>query len=157
MVRLRKAREKDLKDIDRIYVEGSIDEGRLQFPKIAIKEMDKDLKKFKKDRIGGWKKGLKSKNNYWIVLEDSNSIVGFGNAEIKKNYDYKEGTITMVYIDRKFRKKGLGRMVIKRLILWLKGKKVKYIEAGFYSNNKPSIKLFKKLGFNPISLKMRIK
>jgi len=155
-MKIRKAKEEDLKEIDKIYVEGSIDEGRLQFPKVAIKKMVKDLKKFKKVRIKGWEKELNSKKNYWIVLENNNIILGFGNAEIKKNYNPKEGMLTMVYIDRKFRRKGFGKKIVKELILWLKKKKIKYIEAGFYYNNKPSIKMHKKLGFKPISLKMRL-
>ncbi len=154
---IRKANLNDLERIDEIYIEGSVDEGKLQFPNTTINEMIKDLKKFKKERIKGWKKELKSKNNYWIVLEDNNFILGFGNAEIKKNYSHKEGTVTMVYIDKKFRRKGLGKKITKKLILWLKEQKVKNIEAGIYYNNLPSMNMCKKLGFKPISLKMRLK
>ena len=156
-MKIRKATSEDLKRIDEIYVEGSIDEGKLQFPTITLKEMIKDLDKFKKSRVNGWKKELHSKNNYWVVLENNDTILGFGNSEIKKNYNYREGMLNMVYIDKKFRRKGFGRKIVKEMISWLKKKKVKYIEAGFYYNNKPSIEMHKKLGFKPISLKMRLK
>ena len=156
-MKIRKATKKDLEEIDKIYVEGSIDEGKLQFPNVTLKEMLKQLSKFKTNRIKGWKKELSSKNNCWIVMEENDLIIGFGNAEIKKNYDYKEGIITMVYVKRKFRRIGIGQKITKKLISWLKEKKVKYIEAGFYYNNKPSIEMCKKFGFNPISLKMRLK
>ena len=156
-MKIRKADVKDLKEINRIYIEGSIDEGKLQFPNISKKEMIKELEKFGKDRLNGWKKEFDSKENYWIVLEKNNIILGFGNAEVKKNYDYKEGMITMVYVDRKFRKKGIGEKILKELILWLKKKSVRYIEAGLYWKNIPSRKLNEKLGFKPISLKMRLK
>ncbi len=146
----------DLERIDEIYVEGSIDEGILQFSEVKVKEILKDLKRFKKKRIDGWKNELKSKNNYWIVWEEKGFLFGFGNAEIKKNYDYKEGVISMVYVDRRFRGKGIGKKILKELIYWLKTNKVKYIEAGFYYNNKPSIEMHKKFGFKPISLKMRL-
>ena len=154
---IRKACVKDVNEIDRIYVEGSIDEGRLQFPEISEKEMLKNLAKFRRNRVGEWKKELKSKNNYWIVLEQGNFIIGFGNAEVKRNYDYKEGIIAMVYVDREYRKKGHGIRIVEELIRWLKKNKCKYIEAGFYWKNKPSIKMHKKLGFKPVSLKMRLK
>jgi len=155
-MKIRKARLDDLKRIDEIYTGGSIDEGKLQFPSVTINEMIKNLKKFKKNRINGWKKELKSKNNYWIVLEDNKFILGFGNAEIKKNYGHNEGMCTMTYIDRRFRRKGFGFRITKELVSWLKKQKVKHIEAGFYYNNLPSIEMCRKLGFKPISLKMRL-
>ncbi len=154
-MRIRKANIKDIKDINKIYVEGSIDEGKLQFSN-KTKNIIKELKKFEKDRIKGWKKEFNSRKNYWIVAEENNVITGFGNAELKKNYDYKEGTVTMVYVDRKFRKKGIGKTILKKLILWLRKRKAKYIEAGLYWRNIPSRKLNEKLGFKPISLKMRL-
>lgn len=152
---IRKANIKDLKDIDRIYVEGSIDEGKLQFPKVSKKEILKDVNKTKKTIIKEFRKEIKSKKNNWIVVEENCQIAGFGNAEIKKDKRY--GMITMVYIDKKFRRRGIGIKISRKLIKWLKSKKVKYIESSAYINNKPSIKMQEKLGFKPISLKMRLK
>ena len=42
-MKLRKAKKEDLKEIERIYVEGSIDESKLQFLSISKKEMLKQL------------------------------------------------------------------------------------------------------------------
>lgn len=90
-------------------------------------------------------------------MEEKGFLFGFGNAEIKKNYGRKEGIINMVYVDRRFRGKGMGKKILKELIYWLNRNKVRHIEAGFYYNNKPSIEMHKKFGFKPISLKMRLK
>ena len=38
-MKIRKVTLKDIKEINRIYVEGSIDEGRLQFRGVSKKEM----------------------------------------------------------------------------------------------------------------------
>jgi GNAT superfamily N-acetyltransferase len=62
----------------------------------------------------------------------------------------------MTYVDRRFRRKGFGFRITKELVSWLKKQKVKHIEAGFYYNNLPSIEMCRKLGFKPISLKMRL-
>ena len=57
-MKIRKATKKDLKEIDKIYVEGSIDEGKLQFPNISKKEMIADLEKHKKERLKKWEKNF---------------------------------------------------------------------------------------------------
>jgi len=153
-MKIRKAEKEDLGEIDKIYVEGSIDEGKLQFPKVSEKEMLKELEKYSKIRRQGFRRELKNKKHYWIVVKINKGIVGFGQARIKNKY---VGMVEKIYVYRKFRRKGIGKKILKKLILWLKNKKVKHIEAGIYWNNKPSIKLQKRLGFKPISLRMRLK
>lgn len=149
---LRKAGLKDLEEIDKIYVEGSLDEGKLQFPNVSKKEMINQLKKYSTSRKKGFKKEIKK--DYWLVVEKDNSIIGFGQAKLNNK---ETGMIEKIYIDKKYRKKGIGEKIALKLIKWLKEKKVKHIESDIYWNNKPSIKLHKKLKFKPISLKMRLK
>ena len=153
-MKIRKANLKDLKQINEIYTEGSIDEGRLQFQHFSKKEMIKDLKKHKWRRIKGWKKELKAKNNFWIVAEENEKIIGFANADIDKD---KDGRLTFLYVRREYRKKGVGKKLTKKRIDWLKSKKIKRIESGVYLQNKPSINNLKKLGFKPISIKLQLK
>ncbi|MEX2017242.1 MAG: GNAT family N-acetyltransferase [Candidatus Pacearchaeota archaeon] len=153
-MKIRKAKINDLKQINEIYVEGSIDEGKLQFPHVSEKEMEKDLKKHEWRRLKGWKKELKLKNNYWIVAEEKGKIIGFANADIDKS---KEGRLTLLYIRRDYRKRGIGMRLTKERINWLKSKKIKRIESGVYLNNKPSINNLKKSGFKPVALKLELK
>jgi L-amino acid N-acyltransferase YncA len=145
-MRIRKATSKDLKKIDEIYVEGSIDEGKYQFPNVSIKEMKKDLDKHKTSRRQGFRRYMKSKKHYWIVAEENKEIIGFGQAWIK-NKD--TGITESVYVDKKYRKKGIGNKIMKELIKWLKKQKLKYIESSCFIENKPSYKLHEKLGFKP--------
>lgn len=154
-MKIRKARKEDLKDIDRIYVEGSIDEGRLQFPNVSINIMIKELEEAKKERLRGFIKEINdNKNHYWIVAVENSKIVGIGNAWLKSK---DVGMIGQVYISKNYRGKRIGTSIIKELIRWLKSKKKKYIESGIYWNNKPSIKFHENLGFKPVVLKMRLK
>ncbi len=150
----RKAKEGDLLAIDKLYVEGNIDEGKLQFPNVPIKEKKKSLDKYQNSRRQGFRKYMKSKKHYWIVAEDKKEIIGFGQAWIK-NKD--TGITESVYIDRKYRKSGVGEKIMKDMIKWLKKHKLKYIESSSYTKNTPSIKLHKKLGFKPLLLRMRLK
>jgi len=155
-MKIRKATKKDIDEIDRIYVSAETDGMKLQFPK-EWKSMLKNFKKNEKLRKKDFRKDIISKNNYWVVVEEEGKIAGFGNAEIKKNYNEKNGMITMIYVDDKFRRRGIGTIIVKELIKWLKNKKVKNIESAAYINNKPSIKMQTKLGFKPILIKMRLK
>ncbi len=153
-MKIRRATPKDLKKIDEIYVEGSINEGKYQFPNISIKEMKKDLDKHQSSRKQGFRRYMKSKKHYWIVAENNNEIIGFGQAWIK-NKD--TGITESVYVYRKFRKKGIGKKIMNEMIKWLKKQKLKYIESSCYINNKSSTKLHEKLGFKPFLIRMRLK
>ena len=153
-MKIRKAKREDIGRIDEIYVDGSIREGKLQFPEVSIKEMQQDLDKYKKSRPKGFLEEMKSKNHYWIVAEENREIVGFGQAWIKTK---EIGMLEKIYIDRRWARKGIGLKLLKELEKWLISKKVKFIEAGIYYKNKPSIKLNEKAGYKPISIKMRKK
>ena len=153
-MKIRKANVSDLRRIDEIYVEGSIDEGKYQFPNISLKEMKKDLDKKQNSRRQGFRRYMKSKKHYWIVAEEKGKIIGFGQVWIK-NKD--TGITESVYVDRKYRKRGVGKDLMKEMIKWLKNKKLKYIESSAYLRNKPSVKLHEKLGFKPFLVRMRLK
>ncbi|MEK6875687.1 MAG: GNAT family N-acetyltransferase [Nanoarchaeota archaeon] len=152
-IKIRTASTKDIPDIDQVYVEGVIDEIKTQFPKRSKESIIKEMNKARKERIFGFKKDIKSKDNYWVVAEINNKIIGFANAEIKKN----EGMLRMLYIDKIFRKKGIGKKLTKIRIKWLRRKKVKSISAGILIKNKASINNLKNFGFKPISIKMELK
>jgi L-amino acid N-acyltransferase YncA len=153
-MKIRKAKKEDIRRIDEIYVDGSIRERKLQFPKVSIKEMRQDLNKYKKSRPKGFLKEMKSKNHYWIVAEEKEEIVGFGQAWIKTK---EIGMLEKIYIDRRFARQGIGIKLLKELEKWLISKKVKFIESSIYYKNKPSIRLHEKAGYKPISIKMRKK
>ncbi len=154
MTKIRKINVKDLSRIDEIYVNGTIDEIKLQFPKNSKNKTLRDLNKTKKERLNNWKKDIKSRKNYWIIAENNGEIIGFGQSWIKRK---NLGIVESVYTDRKHRKKGVGKKIVLELIKWLKKNHINNIETRVHLKNKPSIKLHKKLGFKPISLIMRFK
>lgn len=149
---IRKAKPEDIEEIDQIYVQGGIQEGKLQFPRVTRKEMQKDFDKHKKERQAGFKKQMKSPKHRWIVAEEDR-IIGIGHASIEKD----EGEIEKLYVRASHQGKGIGTQIAKELITWLKNKGAKYIESRIFWNNTPSRQLHNKLGFKPISVKMRLK
>jgi L-amino acid N-acyltransferase YncA len=152
-MKIRKGILKDLERIDEIYLEGVIDEIQIQFPKRTKSSIIKEMGKAQKSRRTQFKKDFKSKNNYWVVAEKNKDIVGFANAEINN----KEGKLTMLYIQKPFRNKGIGKKLTKARIKWIKSKKAKTISAGILLKNNASISNLKSFGFKPVSIKLEKK
>jgi len=155
-MKIRKATIKDLDELERIYVEGCVSEVKLQFPKKSVKSILKEMKKYERDRKGGFKEGIKSKDEYWVIIVDNNKIAGFGQAVIDKNDKSKAG-IEKVYVDKEFRRKGVGMKLMKEIIRWLKEKTVKSVSSGIFIKNKPSINIHEKLGFEVTAVRMQKK
>ena len=153
-MKIRRATIRDLKKIDQIFVEGSIDEIKLQFPKKKDSEILKEFEDCKNSRRQGFKRYMKNKKHYLIVIEDKNEIIGFGQAWIKNK---NKGLTESVYVDKNLRKKGAGKKIMKDMIKWLKKQKVKNIESSCYIKNIPSVKLHEKLGFEPFLVRMKLK
>ncbi len=151
-MKIRKAIFKDIKRINEILLEGSIQEHTFQNPgnKKKIKEnVTEDFNHHKK----AIKKKIQDKKQCWIVLEEKGVVVGFGSTHIKGN----QGFIESVYITKEAQRKGYGKKILKYLVNWLKSKKVKHIESYLLVKNIPSLKLHEKLGFKPYLFKMRLK
>ena len=149
-MKIRKATKKDLKILDEIYLEGVIDELRTQYPKRSKLSIIREMNKYKKQRVVDFGKDIKDKKQYWIVAEINGGIVGFGSAEVKD----KEGRLALLYIKKKFRRKGVGKKLTEERMKWLKKKGAKKVSAGMLINNKASRKNLDKIGFKPISIKL---
>jgi L-amino acid N-acyltransferase YncA len=154
---IRKANLSDIKDIEKIYLEGTLDEIRLQFHDLfddedTKKEINLEIKWLKQD----FKKSLKSGLGYWIVAEDNNIIIGFGELEIDKNINSK-ATLEKVYVKKEYRKKGIGKDLALELLRYAKDKNIKRVISKIFYNNLPSRNLHEKLGFSIIAIGMEKK
>ena len=150
-MKIRKAKEVDLKKIDKIYLKGVIDEIKLQFPNRSRLSIIQEMTNTRRKRLSGWKKELKSDKSFWIIAEENGNFLGFANAEIK---DKNQGWLTMLYVNKEFRRKGIGKILTKERINWLRKNKAKEIYAGMLAKNKNSISNLEKFGFKITSVKM---
>jgi len=60
----------------------------------------------------------------------------------------KEGFIDYIAVDPNYRRKGIGRELMKTIFLYFRKKKVKCIALEVEANNKKAINFYLKLGFN---------
>ncbi len=152
-MKIREAKLKDISKIEEIREKAVADEGKLQFKGKKLKEFLEDEKKHKKKRLEEFKKDIRSSLMHVVVVEKKDEIIGFGIANVNKE-NKKFGETNMVYVKKKFRRKGIASKIKKELLKWLKNKKVKYAFASMYSKNKPAINLNKKFGFDIVSVGM---
>ena len=152
-IKLRKATLKDLKEIDEIYKDGVIREVKSQYPRKSEKEIIKELNKYKKDRLNGFKKNIKSKLAYLGVALAEDKIVGFGEVVINKD-DKRNAEFTKAYIKKEWIGKGIATMMMKQGLKWLKSRGIKEVYSGIFVKNIPSVKLNEKFGFKITAVRM---
>ncbi len=113
-----------------------------------IKDFNKDFPK------------LFKKNKYFLAEEDGR-IFGFIGGEIKIGSGFfknkRIGAIHALFVEEKYRNKGIGAELIKKFISWLKMKKAEIAELAVSSNNSAAIKLYKNIGFKEFIIQMRKK
>lgn len=104
------------------------------------------------------KRMLSSKKCYIILAKVGENIVGCGSVSIEKMSHWskykKQGYMGMLYIDKKYRRKGLAKNLQDARIKWLKLRGIKLISNKVLSKNIPALKLAQKRGFKPHIISM---
>ncbi|MBS7621220.1 GNAT family N-acetyltransferase [Candidatus Bathyarchaeota archaeon] len=102
-------------------------------------------------------KNIKSEKAVVLVGEIEGKIVGYSLGWIGQPWAYKgkRGYICDCFVEKPYRRRGIGKALIKAMLEWFIDKGVECVEADVYSNNVQSLKLFKKLGFKEIFKRLR--
>ena len=149
-VLIRKATIEDLKDILRL--------NRNLFLK-EYREFDRTLNiNWTHSKEG--KKLLRNvivkKDNFCEVIQDKNRIVGYLNGGIAKRSPWhKEARyayLGSIFIEKKFRRRGLGTKLINDFINWCKRNKFDYIDVTASAQNIFGQNFYRKAGFNDYDL-----
>ena len=136
-MKIRKATKKDLKEYIKIK-EGSLKE----YSKLAGHKITLSKNKIKNELFESVKNPKRL-----ILFSEGKEISGYiVGSFIKSDYS-SMGCIDDLFVLRKFRKKGIALKLIKEFMKLSKKDKIKIIRLGVKINNKPAIKLYKKLGF----------
>ncbi len=136
-MKIRKANEGDVKRIHTIYKKGIVDE-------LGTQNLTKEILKYKWPE-GEIRKKLSLKKEFLLVAEE-NQVLGFAHAKI---LDSKRGLIDKIYVDIKFRNKGVAKKLVSEILRWFKLKKIKDVRANILIKNYSSIKLIQKFNFKP--------
>lgn len=96
---------------------------------------------------------IDKKNNYLLVGESSNKIVGYLYGYIIDDGDTvinRVAKIDALYIEEEYHHLGIGSSLINEFKEIIKEANIKYIEVNACNNNKEAISTYKNNGFNEI-------
>ena len=103
---------------------------------------------------------IDKENNYLLVAEYSNTIVGYLYGRIMNDGDTvidKVAKIDALYIEESYRHQGIGSSLINEFKKIVKEENVKYIEVNTCNDNKEAISTYENNGFNEIkAITMRL-
>jgi len=146
---IRKAVKSDLRNVKKfqVFINSLIEEEAkiLMNKKATLKE--------EKEFLEGMLKGLKNKNRVYLVAEYDDKIIGATSIELdryRRNHIGKFG-ITII---NGYRGIGLGKHLMSEIIELAKKElspKPKIIQLEVYTNNKPAINLYKKMGLKIVA------
>lgn len=103
-------------------------------------------------------KNIRGENAVVFVAEIEGKIIGYSLGWVSQPWSYKakRGYICDCFVKKSYRRRGIGKALIKAMLEWFRSKGVECVEADVYSNNVPSLMLFKTLGFEEISKRLRL-
>ena len=144
-MKIRKAKKEDLQEVGKLMLE--------EFSKPPFNE---------KVLFNNVLKSLSFYFNIGIIyiLLEKNKIIGVVVFKIEQYWEGKVIIIEDLAVKEKYKRKGIGRLLINKVENYAKNNKIKYIN--FLTNKKSkSIKFYKKLGYkllkNTVAFKKKIK
>lgn len=147
---IKKADIKDFNDIIRLNTE---------LFKNEYRRFDKTLNlKWTRSKSGKnyFKEQITKKDSLCLVIESKKRIVGYlcGGLSIRAFYREKArcAELENMFVDKRFRNKGLGVKLVHRFINWCKQKNVNYISVTASVKNKQASKFYINLGFKDYDL-----
>ena len=153
--KIRKATIRDLEDILRLNFE---------LIKKEHREYDKSLN-LKWTYSPGGKKYFRNriikKNGFVEVAEKEYKIIGYFCSGIQERMFYRKkakyAEIENMFIEKKYRRKGLGAALVKDFIDWCKKNKVDYISVLVSAKNELGLKFYRRAGFKDYTLTLEKK
>lgn len=149
-IRIRHANEEDLQQIVRLSEKLGRDESAMDS---MVSPMPSEFQN------PNWiLKNIKGENTVVFVAEVEGKVVGYSLGWVSQPWSYKakRGYICDCFVEKSYRQRGVGKALIRAMLEWFKNKGVECVEADVYSRNAPSLALFKRLGFEEVSKRLRL-
>lgn len=103
---------------------------------------------------------IKNENSCFVVAEVNNQLVASGYASVEEseptNKNRFHAYLGFMYVVPEYRGKGVNGMIVQHLIEWSKKHDLTEIIIELYAENQSALKAYKKIGFHPDLLKMRL-
>jgi len=103
-----------------------------------------------------FKNSIKGKDSLALVVLDKGKIIGYLIGNIKKAKNYRNikkiAELDNMFILPDYRNKGIGSLLCKRFLDWVKSRDVKRVRVVVSEKNKGAINCYKKCGFSEYNL-----
>jgi len=99
---------------------------------------------------------ISSKHIFYLVAENNNeNIIGFISCHIQNllHHEKKVAEIQELYVNKKYRKQGVGRLLINKVVEKLKTKKIESFEVTAQNKRKKTHDFYSSTGFKQSHLK----
>jgi ribosomal protein S18 acetylase RimI-like enzyme len=98
-------------------------------------------------------KDLSNRNICVLLAEVGGETIGFAQGEVASRSDYTPrtvGHISLLYVIRRFRRKGVGRRLVKELCEFYNPNKAEHLTVRYIIGNEEAEGFWTQLGFEPI-------
>lgn len=109
------------------------------------------------EHVAGW---LHEAGTLLLVAEQNGTLVGYFRGSVEAAPEYalpaKIGVVYDIFVEKPYRRQGLGVGLFNEAMNWFRAKKVKNVELSVDARNKSAVAFWKKLGFFGYKIKMRL-
>jgi GNAT superfamily N-acetyltransferase len=116
----------------------------------SIWRMTEDGKKLLKQKV---ENDLADSNIRVLLAEVDGVIMGYVQGQVTSRSDYAPrtvGLVQLIYVVQQFRRKGVGRLLMKELCRFFNSNKAEHLTVRYIIGNMEAEGFWKKLGFEPI-------
>lgn len=126
--------------------------GQEHFEKLnaSIWRMTEEGKKLLKQKV---ENDLADSSIRILLAEKDHEIIGYVQGEVASRDDYLPravGHISLTYVVKQFRRKGVGRRLVRELLRFFGSNKVENLTVRYIIGNEEAEEFWRKLGFEPI-------
>jgi GNAT superfamily N-acetyltransferase len=101
-----------------------------------------------------WGPTFDSPTHCWQVIEGEGKLVGFGLIYLSTQRPAPLAAyIHWAYVEKEFRRSGVGQMLLKSLLKWARDRRAERVELQFIDGNGIAEKFWTKMGFQPFARK----
>ena len=104
---------------------------------------------------------IRSKDAEVVVAEEGGELIGSGSAIKKKSRHYQvpeyHAYLGFMFVPEVHRGKGINKLIMNALMGWAAERNLSEIRLTVYSDNRPAIRAYEKIGFDGYLTEMRLK
>lgn len=148
-MKIRKAKESDLDQLCELGYKLLMHHSRYRKYYLPVSDDKKRIRLQKKY----YKSEMKSRNTFFLVIDDGGRLAGYSIAKIEKDPPVLEnrikGNFAEIFIDKKYQGRGWGTKLLEKSLEWFRKRKVGRAIVAYDAKNQGAEDFYKKTDFKP--------